>query len=72
MENHIKDMTDLCNKVYMLRCLCNVVTTAVSDYDSEQMEKALDNAAGNLLIMQEQIEEIDNALENWRDLCAAS
>ena len=64
MKNAIRDFDDLHNRVYMLRCLCNVVASAVSDYDPEKMEQTIDTAAGNLMIMQELIEQIDDAMED--------
>ena len=64
MKNAIRDFDDLHNRVYMLRCLFNMVASAVSDYDSEKMEQTIDTAAGNLMIMQELIEQIDDAMED--------
>ena len=46
MKNAIRDFDDLHNRVYMLRCLCNMVASAVSNYDPEQMEQTIDTTAG--------------------------
>ena len=36
----------------------------MSDYDPEQMKQTIDTAAGNLMLMQELIEQIDDAMED--------